>query len=203
MSPTTILCIDDLRGELDPFIVALRLKYGRGNVILEQNPQKGLDFIMQRLTQKLIVLLDLDLGTGQIPGAELFKEIREKSSLVYVIIITSQEFSRIPAADLVEIINNHALAIVNNTDSIADRLIVVDRAVHELDVRVDCVLEQWIANRPDDNQPYILTSTGKSYTLKEVLVEIRKRTTLGMQLEKGILQLAIELLTTQEKKIDD
>jgi len=205
MEETKIVYIDDNLPENDPIIVLLREKYGDSNVILKRKSSEGLKVVLDLLPSRIIVLLDLDLGPGQPSGAKVFEEIRNETSLVYVIFVTAKQFDAIPPEDLIHFINNDALAIVNNTEDLEVILNLVEKAYHKLDTRIDCILEQWIAKRPqtEQDQPYLMTKGGKTYTLKDVMIEIRKETDLGKRLKKGILQLAIEMLTNESEKIDD
>ncbi len=205
MEPIQIFIIHDDLPENDPLIISLKEKYGESNVRLEKKSSRGLEYIHNNLSSKLIVLLDFDLGQGEPHAPEIIEKIRQDTSLIYVIIVTAKQFSEISSYDLVKFINNEALAIIQNTADTSEIVALVDKAAHELDSRVDCVLEQWIAKRPKEEKlkPYLTTRSGKVYTLDNLIVEIRKETEIGKRLEKGILQLAIEQLTKEGKQLDD
>lgn len=205
MEPIRILIIHDDLEPNDPLLVTLREKYGQESVLLEKKSSRGLEYIHENLTSKLIVLLDFDLGVGEPHAPEVIEAIRKETSLVYVIIITAKQFSSIPSEDLISFINNDALGIIQNTADIKDIVSLVEKAAHELDVRVDCVLEQWISKRSKEERekPYLVTKSGIEYTLEDIIIEIRKETEVGLQVEKSILQLAIELLTNGNGSKDD
>ena len=205
MEPVKILIIHDDMLDRDPLVVMLREVYGNENVLLRKKSSEGIKYIHDNLDNKLIVLLDFDLGEGEPHAPEVLEKIREETSLIYVIIITAKQFSSIPAEAMVNFINNRALGIIQNTADTTDIMNLVGKAAHELDSRIDCILEQWILRRPDDerNKPYLSTRSGKTYSLEQLILEIRQQTDLGKQLEKSILQLAIELLTNGNKKVDD
>lgn len=205
MEAIKILVIHDDMMENDPLIFTLREKYGNENVLLERKSSKGLDYINENLSTKMIVLLDFDLGAGEPHAPVVFEKIREKTSLIYVIIYTAKQFTSIPNEDLISFINNEALGIIQSTADISDVVGIIEKAAHQLDTRVDCILEQWISKHSADERakPYLTTKSDKVYTLDDLIIEIRKETELGQQLEKSILQLAIELLTSQRKKLDD
>ena len=205
MEPVQILIIHDDMSDNDPLIISLKEKYGESNVKLEKKSSKGLRYIHNHLTSKLIVLLDFDLGQGEPHAPEVIEKIRKETSLIYVIIITAKLFSSISHDALIKFINNEALGIIQSTADIKDIVSLVDKAAHELDTRVDCVLEQWIAKRPKEERkkPYLTTRSGQTYTLDELIVEIRKESEIGQRLEKGILQLAIEQLTNGDERLDD
>ncbi|MDF0716945.1 hypothetical protein PY092_12355 [Muricauda sp. 334s03] len=203
MEPIKILIIHDDMSDNDPLIVTLKEKYGEDNIKLEKRSSKGLAYIHNHLTSKLIVLLDFDLGQGEPHAPEVIERIREETSLIYVIIITAKQFSSISHEALIKFINNETLGIIQSTADIKDIVSLIDKAAHELDTRVDCVLEQWIAKRPKEERekPFLTTRSGETYTLDDLIIEIRKESELGQRLEKGILQLAIEQLTNGDKKL--
>jgi DNA-binding NtrC family response regulator len=204
MEPAKIIVIDDNFSEYDPVLITLREKYGNDNVILKKKSSEGLKFVLDNLSQKLIVLLDLDLGPGEPHGVEVFEKIRQETSLVYVIIMTAKLINNIPHEALVKFINNDVLQFTSNTVDTSEFVRIVDSAIYKLEKRVDCILEQWIKRRPDEEvkKPFMTTSTGEIYTLEDIIVEIRKETQIGQRLEKGIIQLAIDLLTRDKEKLN-
>jgi len=199
-----IIVIDDSMRNTDPLIIELKLNFINAEIILKNNLTDGLEYVLKNLDSKMVVLLDYDLGAGN-TGTEVFLEIRKKTALLYVIIITAKLFDDIPNKALVEFINKDALAIIDKTTSLEDRINLVKKAIHTLDVRIDCVLEQWINRHTEDeqNEPYLTTSSGAEHTLKSILNEIRQQTDLGKSMERKILMLAVHLLTQGKEKIDD
>ena len=199
-----IIVIDDSMRNTDPLIIELKLNFINADIILKNNLTDGLEYVLKNLDSKMVVLLDYDLGAGN-TGTEVFLEIRKKTALLYVIIITAKLFDDIPNKALVEFINKDALAIIDKTTSLEDRINLVKKAIHTLDVRIDCVLEQWINRHTEDeqNEPYLTTSSGAEHTLKSILNEIRQQTDLGKSMERKILMLAVHLLTQGKEKIDD
>jgi len=160
--------------------------------------------VLDNLNNKMIVLLDYDLGANE-TATHIFTEIRKKTSLLYVIIITAKLINDISRDELVTYINQDALAIVDKTVSINERIEIVRNAIHSLDVRIDCVLEQWILNRSEDEQnaPYLTTMSGVKYTLRDILQQIRQQTDFGKKMERNILMLAVDLLTCGKKQVND
>tara|TARA_R110002096_G_scaffold221459_2_gene410301 strand:- start:4836 stop:5453 length:618 start_codon:yes stop_codon:yes gene_type:complete len=205
MESLKVLIIHDDLSPLDPIVITLEEIYGKDNVILEAISEKGLEYIEKNLDSRLIVLLDFDLGTGHPDAPIIFKRIREKTSLVYVIIWTAKLLSEIDREDLIDFINNDALAFVQNTESTESVVNLVKKASHQLETRVDCILEEWISKRDKDElkKPYLTTKSGKIYTLEELMVEIRLETELGRQMKKSILLLAIDLLTSNQEHLND
>ena len=199
-----IIVIDDNMKKNDPFLVELALNFTDANIVLKNNNKDGLDYIMKNINSKMIVLLDYDMGGGE-TGTEVFFKIREKTALIYIIIITAKLIENIPNKELAEYINKDALAIFDRNTSLKERLDLVKKAVHALDVRLDCVLEQWINKHSEKerNEPYLKTVSGKEYTLKDILAEIRQQTEFGKSMERKMLLLTVDLLTRGKKQIDD
>jgi DNA-binding NtrC family response regulator len=205
MNNTEIVVIDDSFDMFDPLVVELREHFSEANITVKNNPDEGLNFVLANLSKKIIVLLDYNFKIGQPKGHDVLLKIREKTSLVYVIIMTAKQFSTIPHEELVDFVNNDALAVVQNTVDMAEILKLVSKAVQQLNVRVDCVLEQWISNHSENeqNEPYLTTTSGKMFTLKEILKEIRQQTDFGRKMERNIMMLAVDLLTRGKKQIDN
>jgi FixJ family two-component response regulator len=202
--PKIVIIHDDL-SEDDPLLVELRDTYGSDNVTLKKESQGGLDYVLANLSEKAIVILDLTFKANEPSGVDVFDKIRERTSLIYIIVLTAKDVHQVAAEDLVKFINNDALAFIPVTDSYQKVLEAVARAAHELDTSVPSVLEQWISRQSDDvkNAPYVTTETGKRFTLGNLLDEIRKQTAFGKKMEKNILLLAVDLLTRQKERIDD
>lgn len=205
MNNTEIVIIDDSFDMFDPLVVELREYFPAANVTVINNPEEGLKFVLANLSKKIIVLLDYNFKTGQPKGHDILLKIREATSLVYVIIMTAKQFSTIPHTELVDFVNNDALAVIQNTVDTAEILKLVSKAAQQLSVRVDCVLEQWISNHSEDkqNEPYLTTSTGEVYTLKDILKEIRHQSDFGKKMERNIMMLAIDLLTRGKKQVSN
>jgi hypothetical protein len=196
MNKTKIVVIHDDIKENDPLIIELYLKYGKDSVILKEKSKDGLDYVLSHLSQKMIVILDLNFKSGEANGVAVFEDIRKKTSLVYILIWTASMLENIDREDLKKMINNDALGLLSNTDDIENILSMVDFAAHQLEVRVASALEDWITSQPekDRNAPYITSREGKTYSLNQILEEIRLQTPFGMETEKSILLLAIDLL---------
>ncbi|WP_321369504.1 response regulator [uncultured Draconibacterium sp.] len=200
-----IVIIDDNRKETDPLLVQLKLHFKDYEVVLRNKAKDGLDYILKSLDKKTIVLLDYDLGRNEPNGTEILNDIRKRTSLVYVIMVTANNLDNIPREDLVEYINKDAFAFVSRTVSYKRVKPLIERAMHFLDARVDSILEQWINRHSEDelNKPYLQTSAGEKYSLKDILSEIRLQSAFGKEMERSILMLAIDLLTRNKRQIDD
>lgn len=208
--PTKIVVIhDDIFDEVNntsPIMVALKLKYGEENVILFRHSQDGLDYVLNNLGQKMVVLLDRNFSDGQeIDGIEVFEKIREETSLVYVILVTVSKISEIDGEILKKLINKDLFKLESFTADYSKIVVLIDEAVELLETRIDAVIEDWIVRHPEEkrNQVILKTKEGKTYTMNDLLESIRKQTPLGNSFEKNLLKLAIELFSRQKLKLDD
>jgi DNA-binding NtrC family response regulator len=194
---------DGLIPKIDPLLIVLKENYGEEFVIHFENSNQGLDYILANLNQKMVVLLDVNFSDGELTGIQVFENIRKETALVYVIMITARLLSEISHEDLITMINHEAVAI-ENVFNYPQILSLVEKASHQMEVRIDSALEQWIISHPeeDKDKPYITSRTGKTYTLRNILDEIRRQTNYGQDIEKKILMLAVDLLARGKKQID-
>jgi DNA-binding LytR/AlgR family response regulator len=205
-APTKIVVIHDgLIPKVDPLLVELEIKFGEDAVIHYENSNDGLDYVLSNLNQKIIVVLDMNFSKGELSGLQVFKNIREKTALVYIILITADEAIKIKNEDLIFLINHDAFALESVTADYSRIIFLVESASHKLDARVDAVLEDWITKQSADKRakPYLQTKDGKTYSLDDILESIRQQTAIGKQMERNILKLAVDLLTRQKSKLDD
>ena len=205
--PTKIVVIhDDLFDDANytsPIIVTLKLKYGEDNVVLFRHSREGLDYVLNNLGQKMVVLLDRNFQDArEIDGIEVFEKIRENTSLVYVILVTASRISEINNQVLKKLINKDLFKLESFTSDYTKIIELIDEAIQLLDVRIDSVIENWIVRHPKDKREQVILKTkdGRSYTMNELLESIRKQTEVGISFEKNLLKLAIEIFSRQKLK---
>lgn len=201
-----IVVIHDDISDGSPIMVMLEKKYGKENVILHKHSQPGLDYVLGNLGQKMVVLLDKNFYEGkEKSGIKVFEEIREQTSLVSVILTSVSNISDIGEASIKQLINNELFAFESFSSDYTKILNLIEKAVENMQLRIDCVIEEWIMKHPAEkrNQPLVKLKEGRSYTMNEVLESIRKQTSVGIDFEKNLLRLSIELFSRQKLKIDD
>ena len=205
-TPIKIVVIHDgLIPKVDPLLVELQIKFGSNEVAHFENSNEGLDYVLENINQKMIVILDMNFSKDELTGLQVFKNIRDKTSLIYIILITADEVIKIKNEDLIFLINHDAFALESVTTDYTKIISLVENASHKLDARVDAVLEDWITKQSEEKRakPYLKTKDGKTYSLDDILESIRKQTAIGKQMERNILKLAVDLLTRQKTKLDD
>jgi hypothetical protein len=204
MTAVQIIIIDD-----DPEMASRPLyeelvgKYGKETIVWKDDPDEGLSYVKEHLTQKTIVILDYDFGSKR-NGLALFQELQEESALLYIILNTAKDINVIPHSELKSFINNHIMALVDKTDGYIDTLKRVDYAIGYLNNRIDCILEEWILRHEffTREKPYIRDEKGNNISLNDVLNEIRKDTEFGRKMSSNIISTAISLLQRDIDKID-
>lgn len=202
--PKIVVIHDDLT-ESDPLLVTLRDEFKDENVVLYKKSKEGLEYIIENISKKTIVILDLNFKAGEPSGVDVFEEIRKRTSLIYVIIMTASNLNNIDNKDLVKFINNDALAFFYSTADTKAIVELVKKSIYQMEVRVDSVIEEWIVKKPESErtQPFIQTQHGKTYTLNDILNGIREQSEIGKELEKNILKLAIDLLMRKKENLND
>lgn len=205
IAPTKVVVIHDNIEETSPIMVEMRVKYGSENVVLFQHSQQGLDYVISNLGNKMVVLLDKNFDGNEIDGIKVFSEIREKTSLVYVILITVSKISEINSETLKMLINKDLFKLESFTQDYKKIIELVDQARSTLNIRVDAVIEDWIIRHPVEKREQIILRTrdGLAYSMNDILESIRKETPVGLQFERNLLKLAIELFSRQKLKLND
>ena len=195
-----IIIVDDNMKPTDAFIMWMKKKVLNAEVVSFRTVEEALSFIFEHLEEKMIIFLDCKFNMG-LQGVDGLKKIREKTSLVSVVMMSANSLNQMENLELEAMINSDKLYFIKNGDlKKAEKLVaeIQKKWVSEL----DCVLEQWVKNHNSEvrSKPYMVTSEGV-LSLNDVLVRIRMRTSLGLKLEKQILQVAVDGLTKDIKQI--
>ena len=196
-----IIIVDDNMKPTDAFIMWMKKKVLNAEVVSFRTVEEALSFIFEHLEEKMIIFLDCKFNMG-LQGVDGLMKIREKTSLVSVVMMSANSLNQMENLELEAMINSDKLYFIKNGDlKKAEKLVaeIQKKWVSEL----DCVLEQWVKNRNSEvrSKPYMVTSEGV-LSLNDVLVRIRMRTSLGLKLEKQILQVAVDSLTKDIKQND-
>ena len=85
-----IVFIDDNMSEKEPFVQNIRKHYKDADCNhVFQNPDKGLEFVLENLNSKMLVFIDWNFSGHHKKGIDLLKEIRKKTSLLYIVIMSA------------------------------------------------------------------------------------------------------------------
>ena len=102
-----IVFIDDNMSEKEPFVQNIRKHYKDADCNhVFQNPDKGLEYVLENLNSKMIVFIDWNFSGHHKKGIDLLKEIRKKTSLLYIVIMSANQLrTDIPLESIVEMMN--------------------------------------------------------------------------------------------------
>lgn len=193
-----IIVVDDNMKPNDAFIMWMRKKISEAEIVSYRSVEEALKFIFDHLEEKMIIFLDCKFNTGT-QGVDGLRKIREKTSLISVVMMSANSLNQMENSELETMINSDKLYFVKNSELRKAEAMVAEiqkKWVSEL----DCVLEQWVKNHDNEfrSKPYMATSND-ILSLNDVLIQVRKRTSLGIKLEKQILQVAVDSLTKDIK----
>ena len=174
-----IVFIDDNMSEKEPFVQNIRKHYKDADCNhVFQNPDKGLEFVLENLNSKMLVFIDWNFSGHHKKGIDLLKEIRKKTSLLYIVIMSANQL---------------------RTDIPLDS--IIDRVRSQWSTKFDCVLEQWLLRHPEDNdrEAFSEVSTGTTFTWADILVELRQQTPIGKSFEQKLNEYYIYQLNRSKK----
>jgi len=181
-----IVIVDDTMGEKDPFVVNLKLDFdGVAYVSYFNNVESAMSFIDNHMSERIIVFMDCKFGSVW-QGVDAVLELRKKTSLIYVIMMSANPANQLTQKDIASLINADNIFFIKNTDtSGAVEKIETIRGLWKS--QFDCILEGWLLRHPEDhNKIAYSVAGGKSYTWKDILVELRLRTQVGKAMEQMV-----------------
>ncbi len=195
---------DNMREGLEhPFVRAIGKKRKSAELSVFIDPSKGLDYVLNNLNSKMIVFLDYKFDGYSLQGINVLKEIRKRTSLLYIVMMSANSINQIAGLDILEMINEDYIWFFDrNNGTIDDACNLIDKINRLWNVRFDCILENWIIKHPDDANKKVFSQPGQeeSYTWERILVELREQTPIGKMFEKLINQFYIYNLTTKSEQ---
>lgn len=197
-----LIFIDDEQKMQDDAIVwSVEDRFGEENIKKFLTPEEGLSYIEGNLDKNLIIILDIDFPENSMNGHEALEKISKLSKLIPVIL-----FSGINENDeaFSDFINNDAFGFVSKTATSEEMMYIIDKAVNHLENSLENAIEDWIINKEDDkDKPIYFTSSGKSFSLNQILKEIRNQSEIGLSFSQKLNKLTIDLLLRGKEKLDD
>ena len=194
---------DNMReGNDNPFVRSIGKFKKEADISVFTDPEKGLNFVLENLNNKMIVFVDCKFDGYGLQGINILKQIREQTSLLYIAMMSANAISQIAGLDIIEMINEDYIWFFDrNNGTVTDACNLIDKIRKLWTTRFDCVLEQWLIRHPEDNgkEAFSEASTGKSYTWADILVELRLQTSVGKSFEKMLNEYYIYQLTHSKK----
>lgn len=193
-SLTKIVVVDDELKNNHPLIVKLGQIFE--GVMLFNKASEAIAYINEYLECRIIMILDLRLSGGE-TGSRALRALRTLSYQIPVIIWTAVDEKTIEFFDL---INFKAYAIRDKDESTENMLALVRQADADMSYALSNALERWILAQPGDHDAiYAVATNGESYSLNQMLEEVRKDTVKGKEFTQDLVNLTIELMEKEEK----
>ncbi len=195
---TNIVIIDDLLNDSDLIVRQIRHSYKK--VFLLKSVKEGIEYLDSNLDKRNIVLLDYQFSKEEPKGDFVLENLRKKTMLIPVILMTVNVNN---IDNYISLINNKVFSVIDNKH---DYKLILDTILKaEQSLEIDNALQEWIGQHPDyekDNPVYI-SSESKSYSLNEILTEMRMQTKIGKDFSKRLTKLTIDLLMRNKESQND
>lgn len=202
MSYKIVFIDDNMREGFDnPFVRSIGKLQKDADLSVFTDPSEGLNYILDNLNNQMIVFLDCKFDGYGLQGINVLKKIRERTSLLYIVMMSANAISQIPGLDIIEMINEDYIWFFdrnNGTFNNANELINQIKRLWR--TRFDCILEEWILRHPEDAEKYAYREVGgRSFTWAEMLNELRHQSDVGKVFEGMINEYYIYQLLNSEK----
>ncbi|QUB76690.1 MULTISPECIES: hypothetical protein [Prevotella] len=199
-----IVFIDDNLTETEPLVQNIRKNYkGADYNNIFKNPDEGLAYVLSNLDNKMIVFIDWNFSGNKKRGIDLLKEIRKKTSLLYIVMMSANQLpTDMPLDSIIEMMNEDNFFYLDRSNN--DFLVVksiIDKIQANWETKFDCILEQWLIRHPEDNNKEAFTeaATGKVYTWTDILSELRRQTAIGKSFEQKLNEFYIYQINRSKK----
>jgi hypothetical protein len=199
-----IVFIDDNLTETEPFVQNIRKSYKEADYNnIFKNPDEGLAYVLSNLDNKMIVFIDWNFSGNRKKGIDLLKEIRKKTSLLYIVMMSANQLpTDMPLDSIIEMMNEDNFFYLDRSNN--DFLVVksiIDKIQANWETKFDCILEQWLIRHPEDNNKEAFTeaATGKVYTWTDILSELRRQTAIGKSFEQKLNEFYIYQINRSKK----
>lgn len=188
-----ILIIDDEHDWAHSTKMLLQDKY---DVDFVESGEEGIDKVRQMGYD--VLLIDWQL-MGEKTGTDVMVEIKQFNKVLPVILISGKIEERKP---VIEAIQNGVTNYLEKIDpQISEKLpMAIEKALEGRD-RVILAFEKWSSVIGDPNRVLVRTISGKEYSAKQILEEIKKDSEFGRRIREGIVKVTLELIQRGEIKV--
>ena len=196
-----VVFIDDnlKKGLREPFVNSIKKLRPEIEPSVFINPEEGRSYVLENLNSRMIVFLDCRFDGYGLQGINLLKQIRENTSLLYIVMMSANNLGQIAGVDLVEMINQDYIWFLDrNNSTVQDACKLIDTISALWDSRFDCVLEHWLIRHQEDKEKVVYSQNNKVYTWGQLLDEVRKQTEVGKDFERVMNQYCISKFKLEE-----
>lgn len=182
-----IIIVDDTMGKMDPFIINMEINYAADAVITYfDNVEDAMTFVDDHMSERMIIFMDCKFGSVW-QGIDAVIDIRKKTALIYVVMMSANPMNQLKSDDLIKLINTENIFFIKNTDEDgAKEKIEKIRSIWKS--RFDCILERWLIRHPEIADKEAYSTVEKKYTWKDILSELRMQTQAGKAMEQMVNQ---------------
>ncbi len=193
-----IVIVDDTMGEEDPLVVELKLDFPEAIVTYFNGVKNAMSFVEKHMSERIIIFMDCRFGSVW-QGVDAILELREKTSLIYVVMMSANNLSQLGGDYIAALINADNIFFIRNTD--VDGAKEKVRQIQNLwKSQFDCILERWLLKHPENsNKEAFRESDDKKYTWADILRELRLRTAIGRSFEQVLNEYYIDQLKQLEE----
>lgn len=184
-----LVFIDDhmREGVNDPFVRPIKKLKKDAEISVFTDPAEGLRYVMDNLDSRMLVFIDRKFDEYPLQGLNILKEIRNKTSLLYIVMMSVSPLKEMPEEELQEMINEDYISFFNrNNGTITEACGIIEKVENIWRSRFDCVLERWLIRHSKDANKVAYTTAGHTYTWKEILAELRLQTPAGKTMEQMV-----------------
>lgn len=194
-----ILIVDDTMGKMDPFVINMKINYAADAVISYfDNVEDAMTFVDNHMAERMIIFMDCKFGSIW-QGIDAVIDIRKKTALIYVVMMSANPMSQLKSDDLIKLINTENIFFIKNTDEDgAKEKIEKIRSIWKS--RFDCILERWLIRHPEIADKEAYSTVEKKYTWKDILSELRMQTPAGKAMEQMVNQFYLYKYAEMEGK---
>lgn len=176
----------------DAFVRAIGKKLSDAELAVFTDPDEGLKFIMEHLNSQMIAFIDCKFDGFAKQGTDLLKDIRKKTSLLYIVMMSANNLKQIEGIDITAMINEDFIWFYDrNNGSVEEACSLIQRITQYWNSRFDCVLERWLVRHPEDKDKIVYSQNRKSYSWGQLLSEVRLQTEVGKDFARIMNQYCI------------
>lgn len=194
-----IIFIDDTLRRKDPLILRHEQVFPDTNIQLFPTIDEGKKYIFEHDHERNIVFLDCKFDSID-SGGKLLKEIREKNNLISIVMMSANSIGQFSDNMVLSMINLYDVHFIKN-NKVKEAVELTKRIVDEWKRRFDCVFEEWLTRNIQENRGDIKVNIGdRKYSYADLLIEVRKRTEIGLHFERMMLEYGVFLYTKENEE---